>query len=193
MTMDRNFQWKSTGKYLLLQSNKCWLRRNQTRVLFGVDFSFYWINLEASWFSLEQNSCCSCRQAFIYFSRLHQVRKGTEKTALIWDLTGSLSMWQHCFPGSQQSALTTLPPGKAVLTVLCPRKEAIPPLLTQIILGLRQVTAQLLSRQLGAQPGLGLPRQTALFPRWIARSSRQVGLCPLIAPLPRQLAMLVPR
>ena len=26
---------------------------------------------EASWFSLEQNSCCSCRQAFIYFSRLH--------------------------------------------------------------------------------------------------------------------------
>ena len=28
---------------------------------------------EAYWFSLEQKSCCSCRQAFIYFSRLHQV------------------------------------------------------------------------------------------------------------------------
>ena len=28
---------------------------------------------EGSWFSLEQNSCCSCRQAFIYFSRHHQV------------------------------------------------------------------------------------------------------------------------
>ena len=30
-------------------------------------------HLEASWFSLEQNSCYSCRQTFIYFSRLHQV------------------------------------------------------------------------------------------------------------------------
>ena len=53
-------------------------------IRFGADFSFCWINLEASWFSLEQNSCCSCRQAFIYFSRLHQVWKGTEKTVLIW-------------------------------------------------------------------------------------------------------------
>ena len=53
--------------------------------------------LEASWFSLEQNSCCSCRQAFIYFSRLHQVRKGTGKTALIWSLTGLLSMLRVCW------------------------------------------------------------------------------------------------
>ena len=36
-------------------------------------------------------------------------------------------------------------------------------------------------------------RQTVLFPRQIARSPRQVGLCPLIALLPRQLAVLVPR
>ena len=53
-------------------------------LLFNVYFLFYWFILEASWFSLEQNSCCSGRQAFIYFSRLHQVWKGTGKTALIW-------------------------------------------------------------------------------------------------------------
>ena len=50
------------------------------------------------------------------------------------------------------------------------RKEAIPHLLTQAILGLRQVTAQLLPGQLGILLGLGFARQTALFPRWIARS-----------------------
>ena len=77
--------------------------------------------------------------------------------------------------------------------MLFPRKEAIPPLLTQAILGLRQVTAQHLPRQLGTQPGLGLPMQTALSPQWIARSPRQMGLHPLIAPLPKQQAMLVPR
>ena len=38
-------------------------------------------NSWSKWCSLEQNSCCSCRQAFIYFSRLHQVWKGTGKTA----------------------------------------------------------------------------------------------------------------
>ena len=48
-------------------------------ILFDVDFSLCWLNLEASWFSLEQNSCWSCRQAFIYFSRIHHVWKGTEK------------------------------------------------------------------------------------------------------------------
>ena len=62
------------------------------KMRFCVDFSFCWINLEASWFSLEQNSCCSCRQAFIYCCRLHQVWKRTEKTALIWVLGGSVGM-----------------------------------------------------------------------------------------------------
>ena len=36
----------------------------------------------------------------------------------------------------------------------------------------------LLCRLLGAQPGLGLPRQTALFPIWIVRSPRQGGFNP---------------
>ena len=36
-------------------------------------------SLEANWFSLEQNSCSSFRQAFISCCRLHQVWKGTEK------------------------------------------------------------------------------------------------------------------
>ena len=49
-------------------------------------------HLEASWFSLEQNSGCSSRQAFIYFSRLHQVWNVynncsvPEKTNLLQDL-----------------------------------------------------------------------------------------------------------
>ena len=103
------------------------------------------------------------------------------------------------FPGTAQFPrkpvqfpLTALLPGKAALTVLSPRKEAIPPLLTQVILGLRQVTVQLLPRQLGTQPGLGLPRQAVLFTRWIARSPRQARLHPLIAPLHRQIVMQVP-
>ena len=54
------------------------------------------VDLEATWFSLEQKSCCSCRQTFIYFSRLHQVWKGTENTALIWDLTGLLIILRAC-------------------------------------------------------------------------------------------------
>ena len=51
---------------------------------FDVDFSFCWLILEGSWFSLEQNSCCSCRWAFIYFSRIYQVWTGSEKTVLVW-------------------------------------------------------------------------------------------------------------
>ena len=77
-----------------------------------------------------------------------------------------------------QSALTALLQGNAVLTALLPRKEAIPPLLTQATLGLSQVTAQHHPRQLGSHSGLGLPRQTVLFPWWIVRSLRQVGLPP---------------
>ena len=48
-----------------------------------------------------------------------------------------------------QSTLTACLPGKAALTALFPRKEAILPLLTQVILGLRQVTTLLTQAILG--------------------------------------------
>ena len=51
----------------------------------------YW-----SGFSLEQNSGCLCRQAFIHYCGLHQVWGRTEKLCLIWGLTGSLSMLRTC-------------------------------------------------------------------------------------------------
>ena len=41
-------------------------------------------------FSLEQNSGCSCRQAFIHYCGLHQVWGITEKLHLIWVLRGSM-------------------------------------------------------------------------------------------------------
>ena len=47
-------------------------------------------------FSLEQNSGCSCRQAFIHYCGLHQVWRGTEKLHFIWVLRGSLSMLRTC-------------------------------------------------------------------------------------------------
>ena len=40
---------------------------------FGVDFSFCWINLVVSWYSLEQYIGFVVRQAFNYCCSLHQV------------------------------------------------------------------------------------------------------------------------
>ena len=76
-----SISYDGSGAYLIRRIIIMWKQRNI---------------FEASWFSLEQNNCCSCRQAFIYFSRLHQVWKGTGKTALIWGLTGLLSLLRAC-------------------------------------------------------------------------------------------------
>ena len=49
-------------------------------------------HLEVGWYSLEQDSCWSFWQAFIYCCRLHQAWKGTGIHALIWSLKCLLSM-----------------------------------------------------------------------------------------------------
>ena len=105
---------------------------------------------------------------------------------------------QPPFPGTVllprkpvQSMLTALLPGKAAPTVIFPRKEAIPPLLTHTILGLRQVTAAFLLRQLGRQ-ATPFPR-TALLPRKPAQSTLTAllpGKAMLTALFPRKEAIL---
>ena len=51
-----------------------------------VDFSYCWLNLEVSWYSLEQYIGCIIRQAFNYHCSLLQVWREPENQALIWDL-----------------------------------------------------------------------------------------------------------
>ena len=46
--------------------------------LFDVDFSYYWLNLEVSWNSLEQYIGCIIRQAFNYYCSLLQVWREVE-------------------------------------------------------------------------------------------------------------------
>ena len=54
--------------------------------MFDVDFSYCWLNLEVSWYSLEQYIGCIIRQAFNYYCSLLQVWREAEKQVLIWDL-----------------------------------------------------------------------------------------------------------
>ena len=53
---------------------------------FDVDISYCWLNLEVSWYSLEQYIGCIIRQAFNYYCSLLQVWREAEMQVLIWDL-----------------------------------------------------------------------------------------------------------
>ena len=63
---------------------------------FCVDFSFCCLLKYMRSLSLEQNSGCICRQAFIHYCGLHQVWGRTEKLCLVWVLRDSMSM---CYVG----------------------------------------------------------------------------------------------
>ena len=71
--------------------------------LFRVGLAWYTIGIYhsvmkyLSSFSLEQNSGCSCRQAFIHYCGLHQVWARTEKLCLIWVLRGSMSIYERFY------------------------------------------------------------------------------------------------
>ena len=43
------------------------------KISFDVDFSYCWLNLEVSWYSLEQYIGCIIRQAFNYYCSLQEV------------------------------------------------------------------------------------------------------------------------
>ena len=66
---------------------------------FDVDFSYCWLNLEVSWYSLEQYIWLYCRQAFNYCCSLLQVWNDTEMQVLIWGLKCLLGMLR-CMLGS---------------------------------------------------------------------------------------------
>ena len=53
-------------------------------ISFDVDFSYCWLNLEVSWYSLEQYIWLYCRQVFNYCCSLLQVWKDTVMQVLIW-------------------------------------------------------------------------------------------------------------
>ena len=61
-------------------------KKNKVKSLFDVDFSYCWLNLEVSWYSLEQYIGFIIRQAFNYCCSLLQVWMEAEKQVLIWDL-----------------------------------------------------------------------------------------------------------
>ena len=171
---------------------------SQLLLIFCVDFSFCWLNLEIKLVFSGTEQLLYCRQAFIHYCGPHQVWKRTKKLHLIWVLTGSLSMlrqaggwltpWGNA--ASQEVSIVL----KAVLSLVIPRKVVILPT-TQAILAVRQVTGHLLPRQLGTQPGLAppsTPRQTVLLPSWIVRFPRQPGAQPGLGlpRLPRQTVIL---
>ena len=59
--------------------------KQKRKLYFDVDFSYCWLNLEVSWYSLEQYIGCIIRQAFNYCCSLLQVWLEAEMQALIWD------------------------------------------------------------------------------------------------------------
>ena len=61
-------------------------------IIFDVGFSFCCLLKQWNSFSLEQNSGCICRQAFIHYCGLNQVWGRTEKLCFIWAVRHSFSV-----------------------------------------------------------------------------------------------------